>query len=179
MTPGDVLAFWFDELPVDKRFARDDAVDAMIRARFGTLHAALAAGVPREWQATPEGRRAAIIVLDQFSRNLYRDDARAFAQDSAARALVAAALTSGDDAGLDATARQFLYMPLMHAESLADQDRSLALFATLSDPDVLAFAQRHHDAIARFGRFPARNAALGRPSTHAETAFLAAHPSGF
>ena len=135
--------------------------------------------MPSDWQATPGARRAAIVVLDQFSRNLYRDDARAFAQDGAARALVAAALAAGDDTGLDTTARQFLYMPLMHSESLADQTRSVALFATLGDADVLSFAQRHHDCIARFGRFPARNVALGRVSTADEAAFLRDRPSGF
>ncbi len=179
MKPAEVLGFWFDTLPADRRFARDDDVDAAIRVRFGALHDALAARVPADWLATPDGRRAGIIVLDQFSRNRYRDDPRAFAQDAAARAVMATALAAGDDADLDATARQFLYMPLMHSEDLADQARSLALFATLGDADVLSFAQRHHDVVARFGRFPARNAALGRETMPDEAAYLREHPEGF
>lgn len=174
-----VLAFWFDELDDRQRFARDPAVDTAVRERFGSLHAELAAGVPAAWQASPRTRLAAIIVLDQFSRNLFRDDARAFAHDGAARALTARALECGDDTGLTSAERQFLYMPLMHGEDPADQESSVALFTALGEPDALAFAERHQAAIARFGRFPARNAALGRTSTPDEIAYLAEHAAGF
>ena len=174
-----MLAFWFAEIGDDARFARDDGLDATIRARFGALHAALAARIPDAWRTTRDGRLAAIVVLDQFSRNLYRDDARAFANDAAARRLVAEALAAGDEDALTTTQRQFLYMPLMHSEDDAEQARSVRLFADLGDPDTLAYAERHRATIARFGRFPARNAALGRASTPAEAAFLHANPDGF
>lgn len=175
----EVLDVWLRDTPKEKRFARDDALDAAIGARFGGLHARLAAHVPDEWRATPHGLLAAVVVLDQFSRNLFRDDARAFAQDAAALALTKEGLARGDEAALDATERQFLYLPLMHAESLPAQERCVALCATLDDPDVLAFARRHRNVIARFGRFPARNAALGRETTPEEAAYLGDHPAGF
>ncbi|QMW24613.1 DUF924 domain-containing protein [Sandaracinobacteroides saxicola] len=174
-----VLDFWLAETPAEKRFARDAALDAAIAARFGGLHARLSEAVPEDWVATARGLLAAVIVLDQFSRNLFRDDGRAFAQDGVALGLTKAALARGDLERLDATEQQFLLLPLMHSEVLADQDRMVAEAARLGLGDVVDFARRHREAIARFGRFPARNAALGRVSTAAEVAFLRDNPDGF
>ncbi len=179
-TPQDILTFWFDTLTPAQRFARDDAVDADIARCFGALHAAFAtAGVPQDWTATADGRLAAILVLDQFSRNLHRDSSAAFAQDAAALALAEVALAHGDDRRGDADRAAFLYLPFEHSETLADQDRSVALFTALGQPFYLDFAVRHRDLIMRFGRFPHRNAELGRTSTAAELAFLAAQGRGF
>ena len=174
-----VLDFWFAETPASLRFATDPGFDGRCAARFGTLHRLLSDRVPDAWATDAQATLAAIIVLDQFSRNIDRGSGAAFANDAAARALTEAALVRGDDAGLDITHRQFLYMPLMHAEDAAAQAQSLALFSALGDPDITTFAERHAAAIDRFGRFPARNAALGRMTTAAEAAFLADGNAGF
>ena len=167
----DTLDFWLRSTPPEKHFAVDPALDAEIARRFGALHAALASDISADWRATPRNTLAAIIVLDQFSRNLGRGTADAFANDPAALALTRMALDRGDDAGTTTLERQFTYMPLMHSENMADQDRSLALF-TAADQQHLKYAREHRATIARFGRFPQRNAALGRPSTPDEIAFL-------
>jgi uncharacterized protein (DUF924 family) len=174
-----VLAWWFGALAPSQRFARDDAVDAEIRTRFGDLHARLARSVPPEWTATPRGLLAAVIVLDQFSRNLHRGDARAFAQDGRALALAEEALARGDDADLTQEERHFLYMPFMHSESVAHQRRCVALMERLGLGEALDYALRHKAVIDRFGRFPHRNAALGRRSTAEEEAYLKEPGSGF
>jgi len=174
-----VLDFWFAATPAALRFADDAGFDARCTARFGTLHRLLSAEVPQTWASDPDAALAAIIVLDQFSRNIGRGTASAFANDAAAQALTLKALARGDDLGIDATHRQFLYMPLMHAEDAALQARSVSVFDALGYPEVTVFADRHAATIARFGRFPARNAALGRVSTTAEAAFLAQQPAGF
>ena len=122
----------------------------------------------KAWRDAPDHLLAAIIVLDQFSRNLHRGSAKAFAADPIALALTGIALERGWDAAMTPEQRQFLLMPLMHSERRADQDRALVEFERLGDPEVLAFAKRHHDQIARFTRFPGRNAALGRRTTAAE-----------
>lgn len=168
----EVLHFWLAETPVERRFLRDKALDAAIRERFGDLHTRLSARIPPAWRERPRVLLAAVIVLDQFSRNLHRDDPRAYEQDEAARSLVADALTKGWDALLGVEERWFLYIPLMHSENLADQDRSVELYRALGLKEVLDFAIRHRDQIARFGRFPQRNAILGRESTDEEQAFL-------
>lgn len=177
--PATVLAFWFDELSPGQLFKRDDAVDAEIARRFGGLHADLSRAVPPEWTETPRATLAAIIVLDQFSRNLFRDDACAFAQDAVALALANDALSRGWDAGLSAAEKQFLYMPLMHAEVLADVERCIDLMHAAGHASGEDFARRHAAVIAHFGRYPARNAALGRASTVEEVEFLGANPHGF
>ena len=173
MSPDEVLDFWFREAPRELWFARDPGFDAAIAARFSALHAELARAIPPEWWTGARPRLATIIVLDQFSRNLYRDDPRAFAQDAAARLVTRMAIAAGDEAVLNADERQFLYMPLMHSEALADQHACVARFAALGEPDPLAYAEEHRAVVARFGRFPARNAALGRASTPEELSFLA------
>jgi len=163
-----VLDFWFDEVGRERWFARSDALDGRIRARFAALHADLLASKAKAWRDIPDHLLAAIIVLDQFSRNLHRGSAKAFAADPAALALTNLALERVWDADMRPERRQFLLMPLMHSEVLADQERALDEYAKLGDANVLDFAKRHHDQIARFGRFPGRNAALGRRSTSEE-----------
>lgn len=175
---GIVLDFWFAEVPHSAHFAADPAFDERLRRRFGPLHDILSTSVSAEWTATPRGRLAAVIVLDQFSRNLFREGAAAFANDATARELTNRALARGDDAGFGTVERQFTAMPLMHSETAADQARSVTLYDALGDPDAAAFARLHAATIARFGRFPARNAALGRVSTADELSLLAAHPDG-
>ena len=167
-TPDAVLTFWFDKLVPEQRFARDDTLDAQIARRFGKLHAVLARAVPNDWTATPRSLLATVVVLDQFSRNLFRDDARAFAQDAAALALAKEAISRGWDTNLSAVERQFLYMPLMHSEALADVECCIALMHVAGHAAGEAFAQRHAAVIARFGRYPARNAAFGREMTPEE-----------
>ena len=173
MEPETVLAFWFEELEPRAWFRRSDAVDAAIRDRFlGTIEAA-AAGECWHWRTTPAGRCAEIIVLDQFSRNVFRGSARAFARDPMALALAQEAVASGDDRRMDDNQRYFTYMPFMHSESLRVHDEALRLFTELGNAAALHYEHRHREEIQRFGRYPGRNAALGRESTAAETAYLA------
>ena len=174
-----VLHFWFDELTAEQRFRRDDTVDAAIAERFGALHAALSRAIPESWLDSPRHILAAIIVLDQFSRNLFRDDARAFAQDERALALAKTAIAAGQDEALSVEEKQFLYMPLMHSEALEDVTRCIDLMRAAGHAEGEEFARRHAATILRFGRYPARNAALGRSSTAEEAALLKENPAGF
>ncbi len=167
-----VLDFWFDEVGQERWFAKSGPLDERIRARFAALYRDLLASHAKAWRDTPNHLLAAIIVLDQFSRNLHRGSAKAFAADPIALALTMFALERGWDTALLPEQRQFLLMPLMHSEKLGDQRRSLDEYVKLGDPDVLAFAKLHHDQIARFGRFPGRNAALGRRTTPQEQGAL-------
>lgn len=194
----DVLQFWFGDHADDvgaiahksaSWFAKDAAFDASIGARFGALREAAIAGELDAWLGQPHARLALVILVDQFSRNLFRDDARAFAHDALARRWCEEALIAGIDRSLRPIERVFLYLPLEHSESLVDQQRSVALFADLRDAlaepahkafeGFLDYARRHCEIIARFGRFPHRNAALGRVSTAAERAFLEQPGAGF
>lgn len=175
----EVLSFWFEELEPGQWFEPDPAVDAEITRRFGALHARLLSDVPDDWRRSAHGVLAAVIVLDQFSRQIHRGDARAFAGDQRALALVKDALVAGFDMRLNDRERQFLYMPLMHSERLADQERCIELMEGLELDEPAEFARRHAAVIARFGRFPARNDALGRRTTEAEARFLEEAPQGF
>lgn len=175
----NVLAFWLGEVPPEKRFARDDALDAAIRTRFGALHARLADEVPETWRQTPERILATIIVLDQFSRNIYRNSPKAWAWDPVALSLTREALSRSFDEQLQGDQLQFLFMPLMHSESATDQALSVALFESLDNPVALDFARQHKAIIDRFGRFPHRNAVLGRESTPEEIEFLKQPRSSF
>lgn len=175
----DVLRFWFEETPAEQRFAKDDAFDAAIRARFGDLLDRLTQTRAKGWEERPETLLAAVIVLDQFSRNLFRADARAFEADPVARELARLAMRQHWDGGMTTDERAFLYLPLEHSENLADQADSVAAYTTLGDPLYLSFARDHRDVIERFGRFPARNAALGRTSTTEEAEFLSQPGAGW
>lgn len=188
---GDVLAFWFgtpSDAHHDKTrpewFRKDNAFDSEIRTRFATLIEEALEGRLSPWSATADGAVAQILLLDQFTRNAFRDTPRAFAGDaqalSAARALVA----ESRDRTLPGVRRMFVYLPFEHAENLQTQEQSLRLFGQLGrdDPqlaDLLTWAERHHAVIARFGRFPHRNAILRRQSTPEEEAFLKEPGSSF
>ncbi|WNO52752.1 DUF924 family protein [Stakelama saccharophila] len=174
-----VLDFWFDELSPEQWFAKDAALDSRVAARFATLRDTLIANGAAGWREEPRTLLAAVIAIDQFSRNIHRGTAAAFAGDALARELTLTALKRGWDGAMTDHERQFLYMPLMHAEDLALQDRGLALFERLSVPEAVAAAREHRDAIARYGRFPSRNAALGRPSTPAERDYLSRPGAGW
>jgi uncharacterized protein (DUF924 family) len=168
---AEVLAFRIEDVGEPRWWTRDDALDARIRARFAGLHAQLADGP----EPTPAGVRealATVVVLDQFSRNLFRGEARAFAGDARARRVADAALARGDDRALPPAARLTLYLPFEHGEALADQDRAVALVGALGRADWTRYAEAHRAVIARFGRFPHRNAVLGRASTPEEIASL-------
>ena len=173
--PQDVLGFWTAAGPA-KWFSKSDAFDAAIRLKFEPVHFAAARGQYDAWAGDAEGFLALIILLDQFPRNLYRDSGHAFATDGKARAIAAAAVAAGHDKAVDPLLRPFFYLPYEHSESLADQDAGIALFEALlketGDAESLKWALMHRDIIARFGRFPHRNAALGRTTTTAEQAFL-------
>ncbi|MDO4682642.1 MAG: DUF924 family protein [Lautropia sp.] len=178
-SPQDVLLFWFEEITPQQQFRKDPAFDQLIAGRFGALHAQAAAGELHGWRDTPEGRLAEIIVLDQFSRNLHRDTPMAFAQDATALVLAQEAIRAGADRALSAQQRSFLYMPYMHSESKAIQAESVRLFEANGIAHNLDFAIRHKDIVDRFGRYPHRNAILGRPSTEEEIAFLKTPGSSF
>jgi uncharacterized protein (DUF924 family) len=169
-SPQAVLAFWRVAGP-DRWFKKDDAFDADIRRRFLETYEAAAASQLADWEATPEGALALAIVLDQFPRNMFRGSARAFAADPLARAVVDRALARGFDEMIEAAERTLFHLPYMHSESLADQERCVALSRAVG-PDALKWAELHADVIRRFGRFPHRNAVLGRATTPAEQAFL-------
>jgi uncharacterized protein (DUF924 family) len=186
----EVLAFWFGEpgsadygKPRPAWFRKDPAFDEEIRHRFLALHARAALGELERWHDDPDSLLALVVVLDQFSRNLYRGDPRAFSQDAAALACAQLALERGWDEARMPVERQFAYLPFEHAEDPAMQERSVALFSALEafpeTKGLSVWAEKHRVIIRRFGRFPHRNAALGRPSTPEEVAFLEEPGSGF
>mgnify|MGYP001500536536 CR=1 FL=1 len=174
-----VLRFWLEETAAAQRFAKDAALDAEIATRFGALSGRVLASHAAGWRDDPHTLLAAIILVDQFPRNMFRGSARAFEGDALARELTGRALARGWDQELGAVERQFLYIPLMHSENADDQVRSVALYEALGIEDAARFARLHRDQILRFGRFPGRNAALGRVDTPEETAFLATPGSRF
>src|SRR5437868_937605 len=170
-----VLHFWFEELRPQDWFTRDPQVDETIRNRFLSLYERLAKHIPQEATATARGALATVIVLDQFPRNLFRDSPRAFATDALALSIADRAIQSSLDQQLPAQQRQFLCMPFQHCEDRATQAKSVELFAAIS-AETHDYAQRHRAVIDRFGRFPHRNAVLGRPSTPEEVEFMKTHP---
>jgi uncharacterized protein (DUF924 family) len=178
-SPADVLKFWFEELTPEQWYVASDDIDAMIARRFGALHAAAARCELYGWRTSPEGRLAEIIVLDQFSRNIHRGTAAAFAQDSLALALAQEAVAAGADAALEPVQRAFLYLPYMHSESAAIHDVALRLFDAPGLENNLDFEHKHKAIIDRFGRYPHRNAVLGRASSPEEIAFLGTPGSSF
>jgi len=171
VTAADIVTFWREAGP-ERWFKKDPAFDDEIKRRFLAAHEAAAAGTLSAWETSAEGTLALLILLDQFPRNMFRGDARAFATDPHARAVAAGALVRGFDAQVPAAMRAFFYLPFEHSETLADQERSLALYKASGDADGLKWAEAHADIIRRFGRFPHRNAALGRATTPDEQAFL-------
>lgn len=192
-----ILAFWFGDDPArplahsGRWFERSDAFDGQVREAFAADLEAAGRGELYTWAATPRSALALVVLLDQLSRNIHRDSPLAFAHDARALRCTLEGVERGLDAALTPVERWFFYMPCMHAEDLAVQDRGLALFRALAaephaDPavrealqGVVSFAERHRAAIAHCGRFPHRNAVLGRATTPAELAWLAAHPEGF
>ncbi len=174
-TPGEVIGFWIDEVGPEGWYRSDPGLDAAIRARFEPAVHAAAAGEFDAWQTEARGCLGLLILLDQFPRNLYREDARAFACDAKAVAVAKRAIAHGHDQKIEMPARQFFYLPLMHAESVADQDRAVRMFLRASPEGTnLSHAKAHRLVIRRFGRFPHRNLALGRHSSPEEAAFLEA-----
>jgi uncharacterized protein (DUF924 family) len=169
---ADVLRFWFDDIAPAQWWRADPSFDAVVTQRFGALHAAASAGELSAWRAQPQGRLAEVLVLDQFSRNIHRGTARAFASDAMALALAQEAVAGQHDALLPARERAFLYMPCMHSESRLVHAQAVPLFASLGQPDTAKAAAQHRAIVDRFGRYPHRNAALGRVSTPEELAFL-------
>jgi uncharacterized protein (DUF924 family) len=193
-----VLDFWFgnlnekgvaDEAHTKRWFMKDPAFDAGIVERFGPLHEAVATGRCNEWLDSTRGQLAFVIVLDQFSRNMFRGDPRSFASDPRALEIALRAIDAGDDKKLRRDERLFLYTPLIHSEDRATQDRGVALFTAFRDEQPAAeqaplsnnlrYAIMHRDIVHRFGRFPHRNAILGRESTPEEIEFLKGENSSF
>ena len=170
-TAADVVAFWSEAGP-QRWFKKDAGFDDEIRDRFLSLHEAAAAGRLTDWEKTSEGALALLILLDQFPRNMFRGQARAFATDPLARGIAAGALVRGYDAQAPSAMRGFFYLAFEHSEQLADQERAVAFYKATGDADGLKWAELHADIIRRFGRFPHRNAVLGRATTPEEQAFL-------
>jgi uncharacterized protein (DUF924 family) len=168
---SDVLAFWRDAGP-DKWFSKSDDFDRAIRDNFLPTYEAAAAGRLHDWEQTPEGALALVIVLDQFPRNMFRDSPRAFAADPLALDTAKRVIAKGFDQTVDPELRAFFYLPLMHSEELHDQERCVDLCRALGNEDNLKYAELHADIIRRFGRFPHRNPVLGRDTTPDEKAFL-------
>ena len=173
--PDEVLRFWLDECTPDQWFIADDALDETIRTRFAETWTRATEGGLSLWLTYPNGILAYIILTDQFPRNMFRDDPRAFSTDRAALAAAKSAIAKGWDKRIEAKVRHFLYMPLEHSENLCDQERAVRLIHERLDKSALLLhAQAHREVIRQFGRFPHRNAALGRKTTAAEQAHLEA-----
>jgi uncharacterized protein (DUF924 family) len=169
---GQVLKFWFEQTAPDQWFTKDPTFDARVRQRYLRLHEILASGGNDGLLADAQTALAAVIVLDQMSRNMFRGTPRAFAADRQALWLAEAAVARGLDAGLTKDQRMFLYLPFQHAEDRQSQARSVALTASLNDPELQKWAEAHKAIVDRFGRFPHRNSVLGRISTPEEIEFL-------
>jgi uncharacterized protein (DUF924 family) len=167
----DVLAFWLDA-GSGRWFEHDEAFDAAIRERFAATYAAAADSLLSAWENSADSALALVIVLDQFPRNMFRHSARSYATDPLALAVARRAIARGFDRLMAMPSRAFFYLPFEHSEELADQERAIALFAATGDADLLKWAELHADIIRRFGRFPHRNAVLGRTTTPEEQAFL-------
>jgi uncharacterized protein (DUF924 family) len=169
---ASVLTFWFEETSPAQRWKVDAAFDAQIHTRWHALHTRAHRGELAEWRATPRGRLAEIIVLDQFSRNMFRNTPAAFASDALALSLAQDAVATGADQTLTPEERVFIYMPYMHSESREVHETAIALFTQLAFGNHLDFEVRHKAIIDRFDRYPHRNAILGRASSDEEIAFL-------
>jgi uncharacterized protein (DUF924 family) len=175
----EVIKFWFDELSPKDWWIKSDELDLKIRNRFGKLHQLAKEGKLESIRSFPEGKLSEIIVLDQFSRNIYRNTPEAFACDEFALSLAKKAVAIGDDIKLSQEKRVFIYMPYMHSESLEVHDEAVELFEKLGVEESLKFEHSHRDIILRFGRYPHRNTVLGRESTPEEIEFLRGPGSSF
>ena len=176
----DVLAFWFAEGRKEQWFNGGPDFDRLVEATLGPLHRQAAKAGLDDWAATPHGALALVLLLDQVPRNIYRQTPQAYATDPQARHVARETVEAGRDRALRQIERVFLYLPFEHSEELADQELGCRLMGDLDEnPDWLDFAERHRDLIARFGRFPHRNAILGRPCTPEEDAYLAQPGAGF
>ena len=178
VTAGDVLSFWFEAHGPKDWFGGAESFDKAVIEGFSTTHAQAVANELVSWRSTPEGRLAELIVLDQFSRQIYRRQARAFASDGQALALAQELVLRGDDLKIEEARRRFAYMPYMHSESRVVQDDSVRLFSAF-DEESQRYAREHRVLIVRFGRFPHRNATLGRESTAAEREYLAGNHESY
>lgn len=178
-TPEEVYRFWVEECEREQWFTSTPAFDEEVRGRFADTHLMLARGVDDAWRADARSRLAAVIVLDQFPRNIYRGTPLAFATDGPALREAKLALAAGADGQVDSLCRAFFYLPFEHAEDIGEQERSVELFAAIGDAEFTDYAMRHRDVIAVYGRFPHRNAILGRESTAAELEYLAKPGAGF
>lgn len=172
MKAGDIVYFWMAAGP-ERWFTKDAAFDSAVTQQFTLARQQALAGAYDDWTEIPEGAVGLVILLDQMSRNMHRHSADAFAGDAKALTIANHSIAKGDHFVLPARLAQWLIMPLEHAEDLESQRRCIALFELLNLPEMVKYARIHHDIIARFGRFPHRNAVLGRVSTAEETAFLA------
>lgn len=179
MTPQDILHFWFEEIPSKHWFAKSDAFDNILKIRFTDTLIAASRGEFSDWRETVSGRVAEIIVLDQFSRNIWRDTPRAFSQDAMALVLSQECLRQSDFFTLPADYKKFALMPFMHSESATIHAHAVKLFEQYTDAVTLDFEMRHKNIIDRFGRYPHRNEILGRISTSEEVAFLEEPNSSF
>ncbi len=179
LTPQDIIRFWFEEIAPQRWWAADDSFDKTVAVRFGELHLQAAQGELFGWRSEAQGRLAEIIVLDQFSRNIFRNQPRAFTQDAMALALAQEAIGAKADEALAPHQRSFLYLPFMHSESAAIHVQAERLYRLLGAESNYKFELRHKAIIDRFGRYPHRNAILGRVSSADEIAFLGQPGSHF
>ncbi len=179
MSAPDVISFWFNEIEPSQRFKKDPEFDDLINSRFGELHERATLGLLYAWRDHPLDSLAEIIVLDQFSRNIFRDRAEAFAYDNLALVLAQEAIRKKFDADLVPTQKAFLYMPFMHSESVEIHEIAMYLFDHPGLEDNYNYELRHKEIIDRFGRYPHRNAILNRESTPEEVEFLSQPGSSF
>lgn len=179
MSYQEVLTFWFEETEPKQRFMKDETFDTLIKKRFSSTHQAIVAGETAHWRDSIYGRLAEVIVLDQFSRNMFRDTSRSFQYDSLALILSQEAIRTGNVDDLTSDEKAFLYMPFMHSESPIIHEQAMILFATPGLESYLDFEIKHKAIIDRFGRYPHRNVVLDRLSTDEELIFLTEPDSSF
>lgn len=175
VTPQDILDFWFSQSTEAHWFVRSDDLDSDIKQRFSAIYEQAKAGELSGWKEHANSALALTIVLDQFPRNMFRGSPAAFATDAMAREVSKYALDKAYDQTMDLKSRPFFYLPLMHSEDIEDQERCVTLYEALGNDFSLGFAIQHRDIVKEFGRFPHRNAVLGRQNTSAETEFLKTH----
>ncbi|MDT2815782.1 DUF924 family protein [Vagococcus carniphilus] len=179
MNYQDILTFWFNEITAEQRFKKDEAFDELLRERFGELHESVSKGEAFSWRESIQGRLAEVIVLDQFSRNLFRGKPESFKFDGMSLVLAQEAIRTGEINQLTLDEKAFLFMPFMHSESSAIHEIAVTLFSEEGMETYLDFEHRHFDIIKRFGRYPHRNEILKRESTAEEVAFLKEPNSSF